>query len=403
MRQKASAGGVLREVSASWTHRPGEMKLDSKSIRTRLKEFRLLWCTLAALAFVLFVWHMDATPNRQAGFLAVPAMSVTVQDGSKTQVIDTYARTVGELLSHQGIKLNKEDIVEPGSKIKLQNDMQVAVTRNMRLTLLADGQSKQVVLPVGSTVQQALTAAGIVINDLDQCSQPLTDTLLADSTVQLFRITSEVLEETTRTAFKTIEKTTDKLTKGVTKVTREGITGKVVTRTVVYFRDGEEIDRQEMETVVLREPVSEVVEVGTAAPKVVVAKATAKSDAKPNTSQSTPESTKKPDTSATDAKIQTLQKDGTEFQYSKELSMMVTAYTHTGRTTATGLWPKRGLVAVNTNDIPLGTKLYVEGYGFCYAEDTGVKTGCVDVFLETLDECKHWGRRRNVKVYIVKE
>lgn len=43
----------------------------------------------------------------------------------------------------------------------------------------------------------------------------------------------------------------------------------------------------------------------------------------------------------------------------------VTAYTHTGRPTASGIWPKRGHVSVDPKIIPLGTKLFIEGVRSC--------------------------------------
>ncbi|MEE0777234.1 MAG: 3D domain-containing protein, partial [Bacillota bacterium] len=53
--------------------------------------------------------------------------------------------------------------------------------------------------------------------------------------------------------------------------------------------------------------------------------------------------------------------------------------------------------------IPLGSKLYVEGYGVCTAEDTGglIKGNRIDVFLNTEEECDAWGVK-SVKVYILK-
>lgn len=73
----------------------------------------------------------------------------------------------------------------------------------------------------------------------------------------------------------------------------------------------------------------------------------------------------------------------------------VTAYTWTGCRTATGSWPRRGTVAVDPTIIPLGTRLYVEGYGEAVAADTGgaIKGRKLDVYLPTRDECIEWGRR----------
>jgi len=86
----------------------------------------------------------------------------------------------------------------------------------------------------------------------------------------------------------------------------------------------------------------------------------------------------------------------------RELLMEATAYSYTGFRTFTGTWPKRGTIAVDPKVIPLGSRLWVEGYGFGEAEDTGgaIKGHIVDVFLENEEACREWGRRKvKVRVY----
>ena len=77
------------------------------------------------------------------------------------------------------------------------------------------------------------------------------------------------------------------------------------------------------------------------------------------------------------------------------LTMEATAYTWTGQRTASGTWPAVGTVAVDPQVIPLGTRLWIEGYGEAVALDTGglVKGNIIDVYLPTEDECWQWGRR----------
>lgn len=81
-----------------------------------------------------------------------------------------------------------------------------------------------------------------------------------------------------------------------------------------------------------------------------------------------------------------------------------TAYCYTGNQTATGTWPSRGTIAVDPAIIPLGTRLYVEGYGEGIAEDTGgaIQGHKIDLYMESEDECWAWGRR-TVKVRIIEE
>ena len=82
--------------------------------------------------------------------------------------------------------------------------------------------------------------------------------------------------------------------------------------------------------------------------------------------------------------------------------MEATAYTWTGQRTASGTWPAVGTVATDTEVIPLGTKIWVEGYGEAVALDTGgaVKGNIIDIYLPTEDQCLQWGRRQ-VEVRVI--
>lgn len=53
-------------------------------------------------------------------------------------------------------------------------------------------------------------------------------------------------------------------------------------------------------------------------------------------------------------------------------------------------------VAVDPNVIPLGTRVYVEGYGEAIASDTGsaIKGNIIDVHFPTNGQCEVWGRRQ---------
>jgi 3D (Asp-Asp-Asp) domain-containing protein len=82
--------------------------------------------------------------------------------------------------------------------------------------------------------------------------------------------------------------------------------------------------------------------------------------------------------------------------------MTASAYTYTGRNTSCGMKPAVGLVAVDPSVIPLGTKLYIEGYGYATAADTGgaIKGNRIDLFMEDKSQCLSWGKRM-VKVYVL--
>ena len=89
-------------------------------------------------------------------------------------------------------------------------------------------------------------------------------------------------------------------------------------------------------------------------------------------------------------------------KYKKCITTIATAYTHTGQSTATGIYPLyKGIVAVDPSVIPLHTKLYIPGYGEAVAEDTGrdIVGYRIDLFHETYEEAINFGRKE-VKVYI---
>lgn len=69
-----------------------------------------------------------------------------------------------------------------------------------------------------------------------------------------------------------------------------------------------------------------------------------------------------------------------------------------GHITATGqnLLENPMAVAVDPNVIPLGTRLYIEGYGEAYAVDTGgaIRGNIIDVHFSTAAQCYAWGRRQ---------
>ena len=78
------------------------------------------------------------------------------------------------------------------------------------------------------------------------------------------------------------------------------------------------------------------------------------------------------------------------------MMMEATAYTWTGNRTASGTWPAVGTAAVDPKVIPLGTKLYIEGYGPAVALDTGgdIQGQIIDLYMDSYQECIEWGRRQ---------
>ncbi|MBP1934738.1 3D domain-containing protein [Ammoniphilus resinae] len=91
-----------------------------------------------------------------------------------------------------------------------------------------------------------------------------------------------------------------------------------------------------------------------------------------------------------------------DFTAEKVLTMAASAYLMQGARAANGTLIGKGIVAVDPDVIPLGTKLYIEGYGYAVASDIGggVKGNRIDVHFDNQKEVEQFGRR-TVKVYII--
>lgn len=84
------------------------------------------------------------------------------------------------------------------------------------------------------------------------------------------------------------------------------------------------------------------------------------------------------------------------------IEAIVTAYTKNdpgmdGKgITFTGTKVRPGVAAVDPKVIPLGTVLFVPGYGYARAEDTGgaIRGNHIDLYFESRNEALKWGKKR---------
>ena len=98
--------------------------------------------------------------------------------------------------------------------------------------------------------------------------------------------------------------------------------------------------------------------------------------------------------------------NGAPSKYSKVITVEATAYSSqdpgNGNYTATGSRLKKGIVSVDPKLIPLGTRLYIEGYGYAVADDVGgaIKGHRIDLAYDSRSEALQFGRQ-TVKVYVL--
>ena len=93
-------------------------------------------------------------------------------------------------------------------------------------------------------------------------------------------------------------------------------------------------------------------------------------------------------------------------RYGRSMTMRASAYTRfdpgNGSYTCRGNLLRKGLVAVDPGVIPLGTRLFIQGYGYAIADDIGgaIVGDRIDLAFENRSEALDFGMRR-VVVYIL--
>jgi len=130
------------------------------------------------------------------------------------------------------------------------------------VSITADGQTQQISIPAGSTVEDALGAAEITPGDLDRIDPPLYTLLSDGDEIRLIRV---------REVFKTQEEVipferqvvrNESLPEGETRLIQPGANGLQELTYRSVFEDDVEISNSVVKTVILRDPVPEITMVG---------------------------------------------------------------------------------------------------------------------------------------------
>ncbi len=228
----------------------------------------------------------------------------------------------------------------------------------VNVTIKVDGfEMKLMAAP--ATVKAALEAYGIPVGK-DDIVKPAPDQQLTEGTeITIQRIVFEEVVVSEAVPFKVKVKGTDQLPAKTQKVVQKGQKGEDKVTYKITYADGKEIARKEISRERVKKPVAKIIHkstVGTIA--------------------------------------------GAE--YSRKFTVKAYSYTG-GGTTASGLPAAVGRIAVDPRVIPLGTKVYVEGYGFATAADTGgnIKGNTIDVYYNSESQCRQWGCRY-ITIYILK-
>lgn len=138
----------------------------------------------------------------------------------------------------------------------------------IEVNLSVDGQTIPLEIPAGSTVQDALDAAKIAVNEADY-SVPPEYTLLEDgSEVKLVRVAEEYTVEQVVIPFEHQEVRNESLPAGTTRLTQPGVNGLQENTYRRVLEDGVETSNTIVRSVIVKEPVAEIVMVGSQTPFV---------------------------------------------------------------------------------------------------------------------------------------
>ena len=304
-------------------------------------------------------------------------VTLSIDGQEKTYV--TWNQTVEGLLKSKGIKTIPEDIIKPSLNSKLEENMEINITKAIPVTVIINGEEHEI-MTTGKTVSDVLVSQKDYIKSVgggydedDEVDPSRNTTVYEDMTIKLVQVEIAEVSETEKLPYNTRNEIDyDKDIKSGTEVVQAGVEGKQKkTYKLLKYEDGTE--KKVLQSVkVLSEPVDEVVVSGG--------------------------SYFMASRSGEQIKIQgdTIYVSATAYYCGDD------AITATGRR---AVRDPNGIstIAVDPSVIPLGSLVYVEGYGKAVAADTGtaIKGNKIDVYTSNYRESCLWGRKDGLQVGII--
>lgn len=299
---------------------------------------------------------------------------LTIDD--KTKEYQTTAITVGQFLEEEDLDFSRYDDISHSNIEILTNDTEIVVHKAFPVILNNGGKEEKIWATEG-TVEDVLEKQEIEYNESDRIEPGLDEEVEEDMEISVTYIKKETQEVEEKIPYETIEKNDSSMPKGEAEVKTEGQEGKVLKTYEITYENGEEVSRDVIGKDILKESKNKVVMVGTKTPKP--------------SKKSTKKSTKKSSGSSNSSNSS-----------GRTLTMEATAYgpdcAGCSGISATGMNLTNGarVIAVDPNVIPLGSRVWVEGYGEAIAADTGgaIKGNRIDVLMESeAKAASNWGRR----------
>lgn len=284
---------------------------------------------------------LESTPARIS---VRRALTVSIIEGGVRRPLTTTARTVGEALWQAGFRLGRADFVQPPLNTPITANLDILVQPARPITVQADGTVISARVQA-QTVGEALAEAGVPLIGLDYAVPAADQPLPEDGAVRVVRVREETVIEQTLIRRETVYQALPGWEIDTVQILQAGADGLRRRSVRVRYEDGIEVSRTPETEVLAQAAQPRVIGYGT---------------------------------KITPRTIETA--DGV-LEYWRAYTVYATSYSPsragvapTARNfgiTATGKRLTRGMVAVDRRYIPLGTRMYIPGYGFAVAEDTG--------------------------------
>ena len=277
----------------------------------------------------------------------------------------TAAKTVGEaiteLAGRYGIAVKEVDEVNVSRFEEVTSQMEIKVRKAIPIIVNADGKKSETYIAPRS-VAEALKKLGITLGDKDKISLALEHMLEPNDQLNVVRVTEKIETVKSEIPYQTVAQAADFPVGLPDKLVSRGSNGAQEQTVRLTLEDGKEVDREILGQRVVKAPINQLVSRGTQT---------------------------------------SISRGGSTIYFKRAYVMKASAYCSPGGTTATGAAVSSGIVAVDPRVIPLGQKVYVEGYGSAHALDTGgaIRGNRIDLYMNSDQEALSWGVR-NVLVYV---
>ena len=291
---------------------------------------------------------------------------VTVYHGQSVETIHTTAQTVEEVLIELGLEEKEGLFVVPSEDTRIVSGMEIHIFDTEKIRVYVDGQYKNIYMPF-MDMRYLLSGQGIFLEEVDRVESNIF--VEEDRYIRITRISTEEVQREVDVNFSTVMRPSQELFRDERRTITTGTKGSKLQTVYITYEDNMPIGEQVLFEEIVRQPIDQVVEFGTRNRVQTAARQTVFTG---------------------------------NYNVVREMIVEATAYTHTGNRTFTGIWPHEGVVAVDPRVIPLGTRMFIEGYGYATAADTGgvIRGNKIDVFMDTREKAINWGRR-HVKIYIL--